>query len=127
MRVVHYLNQFFGGQGGEEAAHMVPQLQDGAVGPGRFLEEVLGEDTRIVRTIVTGDNYAAENLEALTDLVVNAVKAAQAELFVAGPCFEAGRFAVGTREPCGDRYGSREPWCRSLSPGTLHCGLRCKR
>ncbi len=100
MRVVHYLNQFFGGQGGEEAAHMVPQLQDGAVGPGRFLEEVLGEDAHIVRTIVTGDNHAAENLEALTEWVVKAVNAAQAELFVAGPCFEAGRYGVAAGALC---------------------------
>ncbi len=42
MRVVHYLNQFFGGQGGEEAAHLAPSIQDGAVGPGRLLEQVLG-------------------------------------------------------------------------------------
>ena len=42
MRVVHYLNQFFGGQGGEEAAHLAPHIQDGAVGPGRLLEQVLG-------------------------------------------------------------------------------------
>ena len=39
MRVVHYLNQFFGGQGGEEAADMAPRIEDGAVGPGRLLEQ----------------------------------------------------------------------------------------
>ena len=94
MRVVHYLNQFFGGQGGEEAADMAPRIQDGAVGPGRLLEQVLGKDTHIVHTIIAGDNYAAENLEMLTELVVRHVKAAQAELFVAGPCFEAGRYGV---------------------------------
>jgi glycine reductase complex component B subunit gamma len=94
MRVVHYLNQFFGGQGGEEAADMAPRIQDGAVGPGRLLEQVLGDDTRIVQTIIAGDNYAAEQLETLTELVVTHVQAAHAELFVAGPCFEAGRYGM---------------------------------
>jgi glycine reductase complex component B subunit gamma len=94
MRVVHYLNQFFGGQGGEEAADMAPHIQDGAVGPGRLLEQVLGQNTSIVHTIIAGDNYAAENLEMLTELVVKHVKAAHADLFVAGPCFEAGRYGM---------------------------------
>jgi glycine reductase complex component B subunit gamma len=94
MRVVHYLNQFFGGQGGEEAADMAPRIQDGAVGPGRLLEQVLGNDAHVAHTIIAGDNYAAENLERLTELVVKNVKAADAELFVAGPCFEAGRYGM---------------------------------
>ena len=70
MRIVHYLNQFFGGKGGEEAAHMEPHMQDGAVGPGRFLEQVLGQEAHIVRSIIAGDNYAAENIETLTELVL---------------------------------------------------------
>lgn len=94
MRIVHYLNQFFGGQGGEEAASLTPSMQDGAVGPGKLLEQVMGEQAQIVRTIIVGDNYAAENLATLTALVLNEVGAAQADLFVAGPCFEAGRYGV---------------------------------
>src|SRR6266849_3337799 len=80
MRIVHYLNQFFGGQGGEEAANLAPRMQDGAVGLGKLLEQVLGEEAQIVCTIIAGDNYAAENLEALTELVLKEVSAAQAEL-----------------------------------------------
>ena len=100
MRIVHYLNQFFGGQGGEEAANLAPSIQDGAVGPGKLLEQVLGEEARIVRTIIVGDNYAAEHLETLTELVLKEVSAAQAELFVAGPCFEAGRYGVAAGGLC---------------------------
>ena len=37
MKVVHYLNQFFAGLGGEEAAGTPPQRIEGAVGPGRGL------------------------------------------------------------------------------------------
>ena len=100
MRVVHYLNQFFGGLGGEEAADMPPRIQDGAVGPGRLLEQVLENDARVVHTIIAGDNYAAEHLESLTELVVRQVKAARAELFVAGPCFEAGRYGMAAGALC---------------------------
>jgi glycine reductase len=100
MRIVHYLNQFFGGKGGEEAAHLTPQVQDGAVGPGRLLEQILGGEARVVRTLIVGDNYAAENLQALAALAVQEVKAAQADLFVAGPCFEAGRYGMAAGALC---------------------------
>jgi betaine reductase len=100
MRVVHYLNQFFGGQGGEEAADMPPRIQEGAVGPGRLLEQVLGNDARVVQTITVGDNYAAEHLEDLTALVLAQVKAVRAELFVAGPCFKAGRYGMAAGALC---------------------------
>jgi glycine reductase len=100
MRIVHYLNQFFGGLGGEEAASLEPGIQDGAIGPGKLLEQVLGEDAQVVRTIIAGDNYAAENLEALTELVLKEVSASQADLFVAGPCFEAGRYGVAAGGLC---------------------------
>lgn len=100
MRVVHYLNQFFGGIGGEEVADTPPQSQEGAVGPGRLLEQVLGDDTKVVKTIISGDNYAAENLDALTEFVLKEVKDAQADLFVAGPCFEAGRYGVAAGTLC---------------------------
>jgi len=100
MRVVHYLNQFFGGLGGEEEAGAAPQIKDGAVGPGRLLEQVLGEGAQVVRTIVCGDNYAAENLDELTELILRETAEADAELFVAGPCFEAGRYGVASGAVC---------------------------
>ena len=36
LRVVHYLNAFFGGLGGEEEAHTPVSVQPGALGPGRL-------------------------------------------------------------------------------------------
>ncbi|MEE3166449.1 MAG: glycine/betaine/sarcosine/D-proline family reductase selenoprotein B, partial [Chloroflexota bacterium] len=100
MRVVHYLNQFFGGIGGEEHADTEFQVHDEPVGPGRLLEQILGEDAQIVRTIVCGDNYATENMGALTAFVVEKTEEAQADLFVAGPCFEAGRYGVAAAGLC---------------------------
>ncbi len=100
MRVVHYLNQFFGGLGGEEVAGAPPQMRDGAVGPGRLLEQLLGPGAQVVRTIIAGDNFAAENLDDLEKVVLKEVKDAAADLFVAGPCFEAGRYGVAAGAMC---------------------------
>jgi glycine reductase len=100
MRVVHYLNQFFGGIGGEEAAGSAGQVREGAVGPGRLLEQVLGADATVVRTVIAGDNHAAENLDSLTSLVLKTVREVGAELFVAGPCFDAGRYGVAAGALC---------------------------
>jgi hypothetical protein len=56
MRVVHYLNQFFGGLGGEDKAGAPLEVREGAVGPGLLLEQLLGNDAKIVMTLVCGDN-----------------------------------------------------------------------
>ncbi len=58
MIVVHYLNQFFAGLGGEEAAGTEPTRIDGAVGPGRGLE---GAGLHIDVTLSCGDNYFGEH------------------------------------------------------------------
>ncbi len=45
LRVVHYVNQFFGGIGGEDHAHVGVTVRAGAVGPGRVLEKALGSSS----------------------------------------------------------------------------------
>jgi len=100
MRVVHYLNQFFGGLGGEEHAGAALELREGAVGPGKLLEQLLGNDCQVVTTLVCGDNYAVENQESVTASVLEKVRAAQADLFVAGPCFMAGRYGMAAGALC---------------------------
>jgi glycine reductase len=100
MRIVHYLNQFFGGIGGEEHAGTALEIRDGAVGPGRLLEQLLGSECHVVTTLVCGDNYAVENQDALTAKVLEKVRAANGELFVAGPCFLAGRYGMAAGALC---------------------------
>jgi betaine reductase len=100
MRIVHYLNQFFGGTGGEEAAGMPLQIRDGAVGPGRLLEQVIGADARIVRTLICGDNYAVESQEAMLTAAIDKIHDAAPDLFVAGPCFQAGRYGLAAGALC---------------------------
>ncbi|MCH7802412.1 MAG: glycine/betaine/sarcosine/D-proline family reductase selenoprotein B [Chloroflexi bacterium] len=100
MKVVHYINQFFGGIGGEEFADTPPKVLHGPVGPGNLLSQLLPEDSLVVATIVCGDNYAVENQQEVAALVTAQVKEAQADLFVAGPCFNAGRYGMAAGAVC---------------------------
>lgn len=92
-RVVHYLNQFFAGVGGEEAAGKPPGRLDGPAGPGRRLQALLGEGFEIVATVWCGDDYAAANGEA-TDEILTLAAGAQPDLLVAGPAFGSGRYGL---------------------------------
>ena len=65
MRIVHYLNQFFGGVGGEEKAGMGLEVREGATGPGKLFEQIMDADAKVAVTLVCGDNYAVENLAAM--------------------------------------------------------------
>ena len=100
MRVAHYLNQFFGGIGAEEHAGHSLEIRDGAVGPGKLLESVLGNDTHVVLTFVCGDNYAVEHQDELTNAVLAKLRSAKVDLFVAGPCFGAGRYGMAAGALC---------------------------
>jgi len=100
MRVVHYLNQFFGGLGGEEKAAAPLDVRAGAVGPGKLLEQLLGSDAEFVTTLICGDNYAVENQQSMIAAAAEKVREAQADIFVAGPCFLAGRYGVAAGALC---------------------------
>lgn len=99
-KVVHYINQFFAGIGGEDKADYKPELRDGAVGPGVGLKAKLGDDYEIVATVICGDNYFGENLEEATDLIIEMVKPYSPDVFVAGPAFNAGRYGVACGTIC---------------------------
>ena len=100
MRIVHYLNQFFGGIGGEEQAGSALRETENAVGPGRLIEQTLADGATVVKTLVCGDNYAVEHQEELTAAVLEHVRNAAADLFVAGPCFDAGRYGMAAGALC---------------------------
>lgn len=100
MRVVHYLNQFFGGLGGEENAGVPLETRAGAVGPGKLLEQLLGDGAQVVLTLICGDNYAVENQETWLAAALEKIQQSRADLFVAGPCFLAGRYGMAAGALC---------------------------
>ena len=91
VRAVHYLNQFFAGLGGEEAAETPPTRLDGAVGPGRGLAAEL-QGIEIVATLACGDDYFGEHEEEALASLVELLEAEQPDLLVAGPAFGSGRY-----------------------------------
>jgi glycine reductase complex component B subunit gamma len=100
LRVVCYLNQFFGQLGGEEKAGIGPQAMDGAVGAARAVQQALGNDGAVVATVLCGDNYAAEQPERAVTELTALVAAARPDLLVAGPAFLAGRYGVACGALC---------------------------
>jgi glycine reductase len=92
-RIVHYLNQFFIGAGGEDAAASPPSSQPGAVGPGRRLAQLLGDEHEIVATVSCGDDDAAGRPEAVGEIVA-LIQQAEPDLVVTGPAFTSGRYGL---------------------------------
>lgn len=93
-KVVHYINQFFAGIGGEEKADHKPEVREGVVGPGIGLNAALGDEAEIIATVICGDTYFNENLEEAEAVVLEMVEKYNPDLFIAGPAFNAGRYGV---------------------------------
>ena len=100
IKIVHYINQFFAGIGGEEKADFKPEVREGIVGPGLALKAALGSDAEIVATVICGDSYFNENLEIATKEILEMVKKYSPDLFIAGPAFNAGRYGVACGTIC---------------------------
>ena len=94
LRVVHYINQFYGGIGGEEHAGHKPECREGVVGPGMAINAAFGEAAEIVGTVICGDSYFNENVEEATKAIIAMVTNLQPDVFVAGPAFNAGRYGM---------------------------------
>lgn len=94
IRVVQYINQFFAQIGGEEKADIKPELREGAVGPGLALNQAWGDEAEVVATVICGDSYFGENLEKAQAEVLEMVKSVNADMFISGPAFNAGRYGV---------------------------------
>lgn len=99
-KVVHYINQFFAGLGGEEKADIAPEVREGKVGPGMGLGQNLGSDVEIVATIICGDNFFATNPEKVCQEVIDCCKKYKANALIAGPAFNAGRYGTACAQVC---------------------------
>ncbi len=94
-KIVHYINQFFAGIGGEEKADTVPQVQEKVIGPGLAFQKEFGEDYEIVATIICGDNYFGSNIEkGVVEELIGMIRKYEPDGFIAGPAFNAGRYGV---------------------------------
>lgn len=99
-RVVHYINQFFGGIGGEDLADHKPEVREGVVGPGMALNNALKGHAEIVATVICGDNYCVGNQEEIAAFLKGVIEKYKADALVAGPAFNAGRYGMACGGVC---------------------------
>ena len=100
IRVVHYLNQFFGQIGGEEKAGVGPTIRKGAVGPGTLVDQLLAGQGEVVATLVCGDNYFNEHRERAEEDLLRLLAQYPMDIFIAGPAFNAGRYGIACGAMC---------------------------
>jgi len=99
-KVIHYINQFFANIGGEEMAHIPPEVRVGALGPGLGLMREFQGEVEIVATIICGDSYFNENPEQATRTIIEMIKPYNIDGFIAGPAFNAGRYGTACGAIC---------------------------
>lgn len=99
-RVVHYINQFYAGIGGEDQAHVAPEFREGKVGPGMALAAAFGSEAEVVGTVICGDNYFNEHNEEAKATILKMVEDCKPDALVAGPGFFAGRYGMACGDVC---------------------------
>ena len=71
-RIVHYINNFFAGAGGEEAAGMEPEFREGATGPGLALSAGLWEKTMRSQALLSAETTTSANIpKEATDTILS--------------------------------------------------------
>jgi glycine reductase complex component B subunit gamma len=100
LRVVHFLNAFFGGLGSEEVTYTPVLLRQGVVGPGRLLQQTLAGHGQIIATLICGDGYFSDHEEEVVEQVRAHLQLLKPTVFVAGPAFRSGRYGLACGRLC---------------------------
>ena len=87
LRIVHYLNQFFGQVGGEAKADAELQVKNGPVGPGLAFQGLFGDKAKIVASVICGDNTMSEDLERISADAAERAAEFAPDIFIAGRAF----------------------------------------
>ncbi|MBM4262905.1 MAG: glycine/betaine/sarcosine/D-proline family reductase selenoprotein B [Deltaproteobacteria bacterium] len=99
-KILHYLNQFFGGIGGEDKAGQDVVFRPHAVGIGAEIERSLPAHGVDYATLICGDNYFHEQENAALDAMGAAIDKFKPDFFIAGPAFNAGRYGIACAKVC---------------------------
>jgi len=100
LTIVHVVNQFFAGLGGEEKADTPVGVLEGAAGVARGLQAQLTGEAQIVATVFCGDDYFPEHCDEVKAAVVSEVRSREPQMVVAGPAFSSGRYGFACVEVC---------------------------
>ena len=99
-RIVHYINQFYAGIGGEDKADYQPEIREGIVGPGMAFKAAFKGEAEIVATVICGDSYFASNMDEATGKILAMIREYNPDAFIAGPAFNAGRYGTACGAMC---------------------------
>jgi glycine reductase len=126
VKVLHYLNQFFAGIGGEDQAGHEAIFLPRAVGVGAVIEKSLQEHGVEYAMIVCGDNYFHEAEEKALQAIRAGIEQFYPDIFLAGPAFNAGRYGIACAKVCS---WVRDNWqipaitaMQEANPGTQEIG-----
>ena len=100
IRIVHIVNQFFAGIGGEDKADMAVEAVEGAVGAARGVQAQLAERGQVIATIYFGDNHFHEHKDEALAAILAGLEKYRPDVVVAGPAFNAGRYGLACVEIC---------------------------
>ena len=93
-RVIFYLNQFFGGIGGEDKADFAPEFRAGeAVGPAVGIAGGAG-DIEVVGTIICGDNFYGQNEDEAREFIAQTIKEQNPSANIVAVDYDPGASAV---------------------------------
>ncbi len=119
-KAILYINQFFGGVGGEDQADFEPVVKEDAVGPGLALQAGL-RDAQITHTLICGDNFMNSHKNEAIKRIQAFLAGKEFDLFLAGPAFQSGRYGMSCGEMCqfiSETYGVPAVTCMNLeNPG----------
>ncbi|MSP40204.1 MAG: glycine/betaine/sarcosine/D-proline family reductase selenoprotein B [Deltaproteobacteria bacterium] len=126
MKVLHYLNQFFAGIGGEDQAGHGVEFLPRAVGVGAEIEKALHGHEIEFATVACGDNYYHEAEADALRAIGAAIDEFHPDIFIAGPAFNAGRYGIACAKVCSwVRDNWRIPAITAMhedNPGTREIG-----
>ena len=100
IRIVHIVNQFFAGIGGEDKADMAVEAVEGVVGAARGVQAQLAERGQVIATIYFGDNHFHEHKDEALAAILAGLEKYRPDVVVAGPAFNAGRYGLACVEIC---------------------------
>ena len=100
-KVIFYLNQFFGGIGGEDTAGYEPEFRPGElVGPAMALNAACGDLIEPLGTIICGDNFFGEFEDDAKAFIAKVIDEQHPDIIVSGPAFNAGRYGFACAGVC---------------------------
>ena len=93
IKVIHYINQFFAGKGGEEETDHPLERIDGPVGPGQMLQRELNGGN-ILLTLFCGDGYFGTHEDEVLKEIRSIIQRISPDVIITGPAFGSGRYGL---------------------------------